>query len=183
MTPLHFALQKENFEVAEALLKSGADSKVKIEGNILLIFCICKKLRRSAEFVVEKFAEQIMEAGAEGQTALHVAARLADLEFFRFLIREAIAHAAHKASDIWCFTLTQTTLTLPLRNPGIKSWDEQISLLFRIFRKFSFLSPQCRVQDFEEENDFVIHERARNESFRRKNDNRPDAFDACSQGQ
>ncbi|CAB3386824.1 Hypothetical predicted protein [Cloeon dipterum] len=88
MTPLHFALQKENFEVAEALLKSGADSKVKIERDNLLIFCIRKKLRRSAEFVVEKFAEQILEAGAEGQTALHVAARLADLEFFRFLIRE-----------------------------------------------------------------------------------------------
>ncbi|CAB3386584.1 Hypothetical predicted protein [Cloeon dipterum] len=88
MTPLHFALQKENFEVAEALLKSGADSKVKIERDNLLIFCIRKKLRRSAEFVVEKFAEQIMEASAEGQTALHVAARLADLEFFRFLIRE-----------------------------------------------------------------------------------------------
>ncbi|XP_065346448.1 serine/threonine-protein phosphatase 6 regulatory ankyrin repeat subunit B-like [Cloeon dipterum] len=87
MTPLHFALQKENFEVAEALLKSGADSKVKIERDNLLIFCIRKKLRHSAEFVVEKFAEQIMEAGAEGQTALHVAARIADLEFFRFLIR------------------------------------------------------------------------------------------------
>ncbi|CAB3386301.1 Hypothetical predicted protein [Cloeon dipterum] len=97
-TPLHFALKRENLTIAEALLKFGADINLKnADRGSLLHFCAYRNKLGSARFVLEKNKDLIASVNCSGMTALHVAAKWADLELCKFLVEQGIDSRAKDA--------------------------------------------------------------------------------------
>ncbi|XP_065346430.1 serine/threonine-protein phosphatase 6 regulatory ankyrin repeat subunit C-like [Cloeon dipterum] len=88
LTPLHAALLNENIEVVGELLKVGADIFVKLENDNILHFCILREKFLSAKFVVRINRELLREETNGGMTALHLAARVADVDFCKFLVKK-----------------------------------------------------------------------------------------------
>ncbi|CAB3386297.1 Hypothetical predicted protein [Cloeon dipterum] len=85
LTPLHAALLNENIDVVGELLEVGADIFVKLQNDNILHFCILRDKFLSAKFVVRINRELLREETNGGMTALHLAARVADLDFCKFL--------------------------------------------------------------------------------------------------
>ncbi|XP_065346514.1 serine/threonine-protein phosphatase 6 regulatory ankyrin repeat subunit B-like [Cloeon dipterum] len=104
-TPLYTALIKDNEDVFEELCKLGADPKVKIDGETLLHFCACLGRLRSAKALLAKEPSLLSEIDNAGRTALHVAAKWSNTEFFHWLVQEGINvdvkdHEGRKAHDL-----------------------------------------------------------------------------------
>ncbi|CAB3387463.1 Hypothetical predicted protein [Cloeon dipterum] len=104
-TPLHTALIKDNEDVVEELCKLGADPKVVIDGETLLHFCACLGRLRSAKALLAKDPSLLSEVDNTGRTALHVAAKWGNKEFFQWLVHQGINgdvedHEGRKAIDL-----------------------------------------------------------------------------------
>ncbi|XP_065346455.1 putative ankyrin repeat protein RF_0381 [Cloeon dipterum] len=85
-TPLQYALQNENLDVADELISNGADLDVKFYGLNMLQFCISRNLLYSAIFVHSKDRNQMQVKGkGAGENALHLAAANADLSMCQWL--------------------------------------------------------------------------------------------------
>ncbi|XP_065344397.1 putative ankyrin repeat protein RBE_0220 [Cloeon dipterum] len=87
-TPLHAALSEGKLEVAEALIENGADMKVKLHGENLLLFCVAENQLESAQFVHAKDRSQILGTGRKGETALQLACLYASSDIETWLQEE-----------------------------------------------------------------------------------------------
>ncbi|CAB3386300.1 Hypothetical predicted protein [Cloeon dipterum] len=85
-TALHLALSKENINIAEALLSSGANINVILDHDNVLHYCARRDKLLSAKFVVGVDKELVRETTLSGISALHLAAQAASLDFCKFLV-------------------------------------------------------------------------------------------------
>ncbi|CAB3386827.1 Hypothetical predicted protein [Cloeon dipterum] len=88
-TPLHVALINQNIEVAEEMVKYGADFRVKSGHFNLLHYSVIGNELKSVEFLHSKDPELVKELTLLGENALHLAAKHADREMCKFLCEEA----------------------------------------------------------------------------------------------
>ncbi|CAB3386832.1 Hypothetical predicted protein [Cloeon dipterum] len=88
-TPLHVALINQNIEVAEQMVKCGADFRVKSGHFNLLHYSVIGYELKSVEFLHSKDPELVKELTLLGENAIHLAAKHADREMCRFLCEEA----------------------------------------------------------------------------------------------
>ncbi|CAB3386296.1 Hypothetical predicted protein [Cloeon dipterum] len=84
-TPLNYALRKKNFDVAEEMLKYGADLSAIKDGMNTFHTCIIENNLEGVQFVLSKVPEILNSLGSEGTNALHIAANHADLKMCQWL--------------------------------------------------------------------------------------------------
>ncbi|XP_065336573.1 putative ankyrin repeat protein RF_0381 [Cloeon dipterum] len=122
-TPLHLALVCGNLEVADELLRLGADTQLKIGHENLLHFCACwSNTLPSAKFLHDRNQKLVKESCLGGMTPLHHAAQRADLEFCRWLV--------HAGVDVHARTIYgKTALDFVPRNDGkIRSYFKSLGM-------------------------------------------------------
>ncbi|XP_065346452.1 putative ankyrin repeat protein RF_0381 [Cloeon dipterum] len=88
-TPLHVALINQNIEVAEEMVKFGADFRVKSGHFNLLHYSVIGNELKSVQFLHSKDPELVKELTLLRENALHLAAKHADREMCKFLCEEA----------------------------------------------------------------------------------------------
>ncbi|XP_065346438.1 putative ankyrin repeat protein RF_0381 [Cloeon dipterum] len=88
-TPLNYALGDKNFDVAEEMLKLGANFYAKNDGMNTFHTCILENNLEGVQFVLSKVPEIINSLGSEGTNALHIAAAFANLEMCQWLCRKS----------------------------------------------------------------------------------------------
>ncbi|CAB3385702.1 Hypothetical predicted protein [Cloeon dipterum] len=88
-TPLHVALINQNIEIAEQMVKDGADFRVKSGHFNLLLHCVIENKLKSVKFLFLKDPELVKQLTLTGETALHLAAKHADREMCQFLCEVA----------------------------------------------------------------------------------------------
>ncbi|CAB3386303.1 Hypothetical predicted protein [Cloeon dipterum] len=91
MTPLHYALQQGQLEMADELFRFGAELRVKM-GTVanVLHFCIKNNDLEGAKLMHKKDKKMIHESNKSGTTAFHHAAMHADLEMLRWLDKKDV---------------------------------------------------------------------------------------------
>ncbi|CAB3385106.1 Hypothetical predicted protein [Cloeon dipterum] len=86
-TPLHYAFFAENVEIAEELVKLGADLEVELHSNNLLHFCVVMNKLKSAKYLLVNKLLPINEPNKNGKTAVHLAAEHASVEMLKLLTK------------------------------------------------------------------------------------------------
>ncbi|XP_065346577.1 putative ankyrin repeat protein RF_0381 [Cloeon dipterum] len=84
-TALHVALCKTRLDMAEALIKYGADLDVDFKGCNLLLYCVGRNRLLSAKFVYAKKKSMVNGLGPEGKIALHIASELKNKHMLQWL--------------------------------------------------------------------------------------------------
>ncbi|CAB3380829.1 Hypothetical predicted protein [Cloeon dipterum] len=84
-TALHLALSKARLDLAEELIKYGADLDVDFNGCNLLLYCVGKNMMSSAKFVYEKKKSLVNGLGPEGKTALLIASKFDNKPMLQWL--------------------------------------------------------------------------------------------------
>ncbi|XP_065346429.1 putative ankyrin repeat protein RF_0381 [Cloeon dipterum] len=88
-SPLHFALTDQNIEVAEEMIKYGADLRAKNGPYNLLHKSVISNFHKNVQFLHSKDPGLTRQLGKYENNALHFAAKHADKEMCRFLCDEA----------------------------------------------------------------------------------------------
>ncbi|XP_065346581.1 putative ankyrin repeat protein RF_0381 [Cloeon dipterum] len=84
-TALHFALRNARLDVAEELIKYGADLDVDFKGCNLLLYCVGTNELSSAKFVYEKKKSLVNGPGPDGKTALRIATKFENKPMIQWL--------------------------------------------------------------------------------------------------
>ncbi|XP_065346572.1 putative ankyrin repeat protein RF_0381 [Cloeon dipterum] len=84
-TALHVALAQERHDVADELIKYGADLDVDFKGCNLLLYCVGRNTLSSAKFVYAKKKSLVDGLGPEGKIALHIASELKNKHMLQWL--------------------------------------------------------------------------------------------------
>ncbi|CAB3380790.1 Hypothetical predicted protein [Cloeon dipterum] len=84
-TALHLALGSARLDLAEELIKYGADLDVDFNGCNLLLYCVGRNRLSSAKFVYEKKKSLVNGLGPKGKTALHIATEFKNKRMLQWL--------------------------------------------------------------------------------------------------
>ncbi|XP_065346562.1 putative ankyrin repeat protein RF_0381 [Cloeon dipterum] len=84
-TALHVALAQERHDVADELIKYGADLDVDYRGCNLLLYCVGRNRLSSAKFVYAKKKSLVHGLGPEGKIALHIASEFKNNPMLQWL--------------------------------------------------------------------------------------------------
>ncbi|CAB3370390.1 Hypothetical predicted protein [Cloeon dipterum] len=88
VTPLQMALSLGRVDVAQELVKFGANVNLKLNGKNLLHVCVETNQLRSAKLVHKWIAKQILERDCTGRKVIHVAAENADRFMCEWLVEK-----------------------------------------------------------------------------------------------
>ncbi|XP_065346559.1 putative ankyrin repeat protein RF_0381 [Cloeon dipterum] len=84
-TALHVSLSKARLDLAEELIKYGADLDVDFKGCNLLLYCVGRNELSSAMFVYAKKKSMVNGLGPEGNIALHIASEFKNNPMLQWL--------------------------------------------------------------------------------------------------
>ncbi|XP_065346513.1 putative ankyrin repeat protein RF_0381 [Cloeon dipterum] len=99
VTPLHCAIIKGNYDVVDELCRLDADLTVKIDGENLLHFCARHKRLKMAKLLLSKDRQLIKGVDSFGNSAHHVAKKVGDLEFCKWLVEQGVK-VGNDAKDV-----------------------------------------------------------------------------------